>query len=167
MSRAYLSLGSNEGDRLALLREAEIRLASMPGINVLARSSVYETEPVGFTDQPWFLNRVLLIETTLDPHAFLDALQQVEDLLGRTRAVRWGPRIIDIDLLLYNGETVASERLRIPHPELPHRRFVLLPLAELAPDARLPDGRSIRELLEGLGTSQTVRKFDAAEEPSS
>lgn len=155
----FLSLGSNRGDRLALLRKAEARLAATPGARVVARSSVYETEPVGLTDQPWFLNRVLLIETALEPHALLDVLQRVEHSLGRTRAVRWGPRTIDIDLLLYDDRTVASERLSIPHPELSRRRFVLLPLAEIDPDARLPDGRSVRDLLDALGESQRVRKI--------
>lgn len=161
MPCAYLSLGSNLGDRLALLREAEARLSRMPGIRILARSSIYETEPVGFSDQPWFLNRVLQIETTLDPHALLDAVRQVEAALGRTREVRWGPRTIDIDLLLYAGDIVASERLRIPHPELSHRRFVLMPLVELDPQLRLPDGQAIADLLRALGHTQIVRRIEA------
>ncbi len=159
MPRAFLSVGSNQGDRLALLRKAEVHLAGTPGIRVVARSSIYEAEPVGLTDQPWFLNQVLLIETMHQPHALLDVLQQAEHSLGRTRAVRWGPRTIDIDLVLYDDQTVASERLSLPHPELPRRRFVLLPLAEIDPDARLPDGRSIGGLLEALGDSQQVRKL--------
>lgn len=161
MPRAYISLGSNLGDRLALLREAEAHLSRTPGIQILVRSSIYETEPVSFSDQPWFLNRVLQIETTLDPHALLDAVQQVEAALGRTREVRWGPRTIDIDLLLYNGEVVASERLRIPHSELSRRRFVLMPLAEIDPQMRLPDGRAIADLLRALGDTQIVRRVEA------
>ncbi|MDR7481007.1 MAG: 2-amino-4-hydroxy-6-hydroxymethyldihydropteridine diphosphokinase [Armatimonadota bacterium] len=161
MPRAYISLGSNLGDRLALLRAAEAHLSRTPGIQVRARSSIYETEPVGFPDQPWFLNRVLQIETTLDPHALLDAVQQVEAALGRTREAHWGPRTIDIDLLLYNGDIVVSERLRIPHPELPRRRFVLRPLAEIDPQMRLPDGRAVADLLRALGDTQRVRRIDA------
>lgn len=161
MPRAYLSLGSNQGDRLALLREAEARLAAMPDIRVVARSSVYETASVGRVDQPWFLNRVLAIKTTLDPHALLDVTQQVEASLGRTRPVRWGPRTIDIDLLLYEGETVASERLTIPHPELANRRFVLLPLAEIDPLLHLPDGRAVLDLLRALGDEQIVTRIEA------
>lgn len=164
MSRAYLSLGSNLGDRLTLLREAEVRVVAVPGIRVLARSSIYETKPVGLEHQPWFLNRVLLIETALDPHALLDALQQVENALGRTRTVRWGPRTIDIDLLLYDDRTVTSERLRIPHAELPYRRFVLLPLVELDPHARLPDGRFVQDLLDTLEDDQIVRKIAPLQE---
>jgi phosphoribosylformimino-5-aminoimidazole carboxamide ribotide isomerase len=164
MAHAYLSVGSNQGDRLALLREAGARLTATPGIRVLARSSVYETGPVGLADQPWFLNQVLLIETTLDPPTLLDVLQQVEGLLGRTRVVRWGPRTIDVDLVLYDCYTLNSERLRIPHPELPRRRFVLLPLAEIDPNIRLPDGRHIQDLLKALGDSQIVRKIDSSQE---
>jgi len=161
MPRAYIGLGSNLGDRLALLREAEARLSRAPGIQVVARSSIYETEPVGFPDQPWFLNRVLQIETTLDPHSLLDAVQQVEAALGRMREVRWGPRTVDIDLLLYNCDIVISERLRIPHPELPNRRFVLMPLAEIDPQMRLPDGQAVADLLQALGDAQIVRRIEA------
>lgn len=162
MVRAYLSLGSNQGDRLALLRQAEARLGAMPDIRVVARSSVYETEPVGPVDQPWFLNQVLAIETTLAPHALLDVAQQVEASLGRARSVRWGPRTIDIDLLLYEGETVVSDRLTIPHPELAKRRFILLLLAEIEPLLRLPDGRGILDLLQALGERQIVRRIETS-----
>lgn len=160
MSRAYLSLGSNLGDRLGLLRAAEARLSTTPGIRVLARSSVYETESVGVADQPWFLNRVLQIETALDPHALLDAVEQVEAALGRTRALRWGSRTLDIDLLLYDDRVVVSDRLRIPHPELPRRRFVLVPLAEIDPQLCLPDGCPIVDLLWALGDTQRVRRIE-------
>lgn len=160
MARAYLGLGSNLGDRRALLRAAEAHLGATPGVRVLARSSVYESEPVGAADQPWFLNQVLLIETTLDPHALLDAVQQVEAALGRTRAVRWGPRTIDIDVLLYDRTVVVSPRLSLPHPELARRRFVLLPLAELDPRLRLPDGRAVADLLRALGDAQVVRRAE-------
>lgn len=160
-ARVYLSLGSNLGDRRAMLQEAEARLSATPGIQILRRSSIYETEPLGMIDQPWFLNQVLEIETTLDPHDLLDAVQQVEASLGRTREVRWGPRTIDIDLLLYDHETLASERLRIPHPELAHRRFVLVPLAELNPHLRLPDGQAVLDLLRRLGDRQMVRRIPA------
>ncbi len=162
MARAYLSLGTNQGDRFRLLREADTLLSATSGIQVVARSSVYETEPVGPVDQPWFLNQVLAIETSLAPPALLEAAQEVERSLGRTPALRWGPRIIDVDLLLYEGHTVTSARLTIPHPELPHRRFVLLPLAEVDPLLRLPDGRAIVDLLEALGEGQTVRRLNAS-----
>ena len=156
-ARAYLSLGSNQGDRFWFLREAETRLAATPSIRIVARSSIYESEPAGVVDQPWFLNQVLLIETTLDPHALLDVLLNVEASLGRTRTVRWGPRTVDIDLLLYDGQTIATDRLTVPHPELSRRRFILEPLAEIDPDLRLPDGRRVRDLLSLRGEGQAVR----------
>ena len=150
MPRVLLGLGSNQGDRMAALLEAERRLTAVPGIRILERSSVYETEPLGIADQPWFLNQVLSVETTLGPLVLLDTVQGVERDLGRIRSVHWGSRIIDIDILLYGHETVSSARLTIPHPELPGRRFVLVPLVELEPEARLPDGRRARDLLDEL-----------------
>lgn len=157
MALVFLGLGSNQGDRLEALSQAETRLDAVPGIRVLRRSSVYETTPVGMTDQPRFLNRVLLIETSIEPHALLDAALQIERDLGRTRSRRWGPRAIDIDILLYGEEAVSSDRLTIPHPEMAGRRFVLVPLLELAPDARLPDGRTVRDLLDALEQSAEGR----------
>jgi len=155
--RAYIGLGSNQGDRLALLQDAEARLAAQPQIRITGRSPVYESEPVGYTAQPWFLNRVLQIETTLPPHRLLTALQAVEAALGRVRTVRWGPRTIDLDLLLYGEATIATPRLVVPHPELPSRRFVLQPLVDLDPNLRLPDGRSVRALLQAVGRAQALR----------
>lgn len=157
MALVFLGLGSNQGDRLEALSQAETRLDAVPGIRVLRRSSVYETTPVGMTDQPWFLNRVLLIETLLEPHALLDAALQIERDLGRTRSRRWGPRVIDIDILIYGEEAVSSDRLTIPHPGMAGRRFVLVPLLELDPDARLPDGRTVRDLLDVLEQSAEGR----------
>jgi len=159
MPRAFLGLGSNQGDRMAALQDAQTRLGAAPGIRILQRSSVYETEPLGMIDQPWFLNQVLSVETTLEPLALLDTVQGVERALGRTRSIHWGPRIIDIDILLYGDESVSSERLTIPHPELAGRRFVLLPLVEVKPNARLPDGRWVRDLLDALEEGQIVRKI--------
>ncbi len=166
MPRVLLGLGSNQGDRMAALLEAERRLTAVPGIRILERSSVYETEPLGIADQPWFLNQVLSVETTLGPLVLLDTVQGVERDLGRIRSVHWGSRIIDIDILLYGHETVSSARLTIPHPELPGRRFVLVPLVELEPEARLPDGRRARDLLDALEQGperavQEVRMYTA------
>lgn len=160
-ARAFLGLGSNLGDRQAMLRQAAARLRALPGIRILRASSVYETEPLGLTDQPWFLNQVLEVETALDPHHLLTAVQEVEASLGRRREVRWGPRTIDIDILLYADVTLRSPRLVLPHPALAHRRFVLVPLAELHPLLRLPDGRCVRDLLEALGDAQVVRRLPA------
>lgn len=137
MANAYLSLGSNLGDRLGYLREAA-RLLAERGVRPVRASSVYETAPVGVTGQPPFLNAVIQVETDLTPPGLLEATQSVERALGRERSVRWGPRTLDIDILLYDGQHVDLPGLQIPHPRMHQRRFVLLPLLELQPDAVIP-----------------------------
>ena len=140
---AYIGLGSNLGDRQAMIAGALERLRPR------RVSTVIETDPVGRTDQPRFLNAVAELETSLDPDALLRRLLELEAELGRVRAERWGPRTIDLDLLLYGDRRVASESLSVPHPELHRRRFVLQGLAELCPDRTVPGlGRTVRELLE-------------------
>lgn len=132
--KAWLGIGSNIGDMAAMLDRAVTLLAAVPGIRVVARSSDYRTPPWGKTDQPWFLNGAVGIETDLTPHALLDACQSIERELGRVREERWGPRIIDIDVLAYEGAAVDDERLVLPHRYVRERAFVLVPLAEIAPD---------------------------------
>lgn len=146
-ARVYLSLGSNQGDSLALLAQASRALEALPDTRVAARSSVFRTAPVGYPDQPDFLNQVVAIETALDPHALLEQTQRIEQAAGRVRGVRWGPRTLDIDILWYDGKRVRDERLEVPHPRLEERRFVLEPLAELAPTLVLPSGRTVSEAL--------------------
>jgi 2-amino-4-hydroxy-6-hydroxymethyldihydropteridine diphosphokinase len=136
---AFLGLGANLGDRLATLQRAIDLLAAQPGVHVLRTSRVWETDPVGGPDQPDFLNVVAEIETELEPHALLDAANRVEAALGRTREIRWGPRTIDIDILLIDGLTIADDRLTVPHPRMHQRAFVLMPLLDLIPDPVLPD----------------------------
>jgi 2-amino-4-hydroxy-6-hydroxymethyldihydropteridine diphosphokinase len=153
----FLSLGSNLGDRRATLENALDRLEATATLRVSRRSSLYETAPVGKTDQPRFLNVVAEVETALSPEALLEAVQNVELALGRTRTVRWGPRTLDIDILLYGDATIRTARLVVPHPEMTRRRFVIEPLLEIAPDLVLPDGRSIRDVLETV-LDQDVRK---------
>ena len=153
----YLGLGSNVGDRRENLQAA---VAALPGrgVKVLASSSVYDTEPVGLVlDQPDFLNACLRVRTGLEPEALLDACKAVERELGRAPGgVRHGPRPIDVDLLLLGPETYRSERLALPHREVTARRFVLVPLLELAPDLEVPgDGRAA-DALAGLGPGQDV-----------
>jgi 2-amino-4-hydroxy-6-hydroxymethyldihydropteridine diphosphokinase len=160
MTRAYLSLGSNAGDRRQMLEQALARLEASGQVTVLRQSSLYETEPVGKTDQPWFYNLVAEIQTRLTPHELLDLAQAVERDLGRTRDVRWGPRTVDIDIVLYGGEQISTPRLAVPHPEMARRRFVLLPLVEIAPDLALPDGRRVDALLRDL-QDQEVRRVAA------
>jgi 2-amino-4-hydroxy-6-hydroxymethyldihydropteridine diphosphokinase len=158
----YLGLGSNVGDRRAML-QAAIEDLWGHGIQVLASSSVYETEPVGeVLDQPDFLNACVRVETGLAPEPLLDACKAVERMLGRAAGgVRHGPRPIDVDVLLYGDEDYESERLRIPHRELASRRFVLVPLLELDPELRLPDGRRLADELATLG-GQDVRPVGPA-----
>ena len=139
---AYLALGSNLGDRLEHLRAAARKLESTKGIDVVRSSRVYETEPVG-PPQPQYLNAVIEVDTTLTPRELLDAARGVEDSLGRIRAERWGPRTIDVDILLYDERTVDEADLVIPHPRMHERGFVLLPLGELDADAMLPGGRRL------------------------
>jgi 2-amino-4-hydroxy-6-hydroxymethyldihydropteridine diphosphokinase len=145
----YIGLGSNLGDREATLSEALRRLGELEGIEVVAVSSFRETDPVGMVDQPRFVNAAAALETTLGPRELLESLLEVERGLGRDRSreKRWGPRTIDLDLLLYGDETVAERGLEIPHPRLAERAFVLQPLLELDPGLRLPEGRPLRDLL--------------------
>ncbi len=161
INRAYLSLGSNLGDRQATLDAALARLEASGHVRIERRSSLYETEPVGYRDQPWFLNQVVEIATTLAPDALLDLARSVEQDLGRVRTTSWGPRTVDIDILLYGTETVATTRLTIPHPQLVHRRFVLVPLLEIAPDLTLPNGTRLRGMLDELH-GQEVRRVGSA-----
>ena len=155
--RVYIGLGSNLGDRRANLEAAVEALAREPGVRVLRRSSLYETEPVGVADQPWFLNAALEIEAELAPGELLGTLKRIERQLGRRPGRRWGERLIDLDLLLYGEQPVAEPDLIVPHPEMWRRLFVLMPLAELAPDLRAPDGRSVGRVIEDLASSQAIR----------
>ena len=144
---AYVGLGANLGDREAMLRAALSSLGDMPTMEVRRVSSLYETAAVGVTEQPDFLNAVAEIGTSLPAMALLDALLNLENLLGRKRTFRWGPRVIDLDLLLYGNEQIALPGLTVPHPRLRERAFVLVPLAEIAPQLTLPgDNRAVAEL---------------------
>jgi 2-amino-4-hydroxy-6-hydroxymethyldihydropteridine diphosphokinase len=156
---AYLGLGSNLGDRKENLRAALTQL-ERHGLEVEAVSSLYETEPIGeILDQPDFLNAVARIRTSLEPEELLEVCKGIEAEGGRMFAApRHGPRPIDLDLLLFGGLEVSSERLTIPHPELTARRFVLVPLLELDPELTLPDGGSLADALEALGTGQRVER---------
>jgi 2-amino-4-hydroxy-6-hydroxymethyldihydropteridine diphosphokinase len=148
-TRAYVGLGANLGDREQNLRRAVELLAAEPGIEVVAVSSFRETDPVGYRDQPRFLNGACAVETDLTARELLERLLAVERALGRERGTgpRWGPRTIDLDLLLYGEETVDEPGLTVPHPRLTERSFALEPLVELAPGLRLPDGRAVRDVL--------------------
>ena len=157
MSRAYIGMGSNMGDRLENLKAAVISLsAALPDIVLIDKSSVYGSEPVGMTDQDDFLNAVVAVETTLEAHKLLEFLHEIEIERGRQRITRWGPRTLDLDLLMYGEEQLDDPDLTIPHPRLTERRFVLEPLLDIAPEAKLPDGTSLASVLEALGDEQAT-----------
>lgn len=133
MNESYLSLGSNIGDRLEMLKQAVRLLVKHPRVDVLKISSLYETDPVGFTEQDTFLNMVVHLQTGLSVLELLEVCQSIEGELNRKREIRWGPRTIDLDILLFNHDNIKTERLIIPHPRMHERAFVLVPLLELDP----------------------------------
>jgi len=158
---AYLSLGSNLGDRLEHLRQGCQALAKL-GSHIRATSSVYETEPVDFAEQGWFLNCAVEVETTLPPLELLRAVQQIERSQGRQREIPKGPRTLDIDILLYGDRTMQEEQLMLPHPRMHERRFVLEPLREIAPALRIPRiEKTVEELVAELADMAQVRLFRA------
>lgn len=162
MKLVYIGLGSNLGDRAESLRTARERLEEA-GLRITRVSSLYETAPRDLPDQPWFLNQVVEAETDLLPLQLLGKLQRIEKTMGRRRIIAKGPRVIDLDILLYGRAVIHHTGLEIPHPRMKERRFVLEPLAELTPEMRLPsdqhppDARTVRDLLAGV-KEQEVRR---------
>lgn len=158
---AYVSLGANLGEPGRQLREAVDRLAREPGVRLAALSSLYRTDPVGPVPQPAYLNAAATVETSLPPRETLEALLRVERAMGRERRLRWGPRTIDLDLLLHGGAVVEEPGLSLPHPRMHERRFVLAPLAEIAPGAVHPVlGKTIAGLLAALGEGPGVERVE-------
>jgi 2-amino-4-hydroxy-6-hydroxymethyldihydropteridine diphosphokinase len=158
MTLAYLSLGANLGDREGQLREAILQLGTVG--RVASVSSLYETEPVEMTYQPWFVNCAVALETDRTPTQLMTELLNIEKKMGRQRVQKKGPRSIDLDILLFGNEVIESPSLTIPHPAMQQRRFVLEPLAEIAPDALHPVlGKTVRELLDALSAGQAVRRI--------
>jgi 2-amino-4-hydroxy-6-hydroxymethyldihydropteridine diphosphokinase len=151
VTRAYVGLGANLGDREAMLRSALEQLGAEPGIDVMAVSKLRDTDPVGITDQPRFLNAAAAVETDLTARELLDRLLGIERRLGRTReAPRFGPRTIDLDLLLYGDEQIDDPGLEVPHPRLHERLFALEPLADLDPDLVVPGRGPLADIVAGL-----------------
>ncbi len=156
----FLSLGSNLGRRSQNLARA-LKLLEKAGIKILKASSIYKTQPVGFKNQPWFYNQVIQVETSLDPFSLLSLLKKIEGQLKRKKTFRYGPRSIDLDLLLAEKSVINTRNLKIPHPRMHQRRFVLEPLNEIAPNAFHPVKRKkIRSLLKELADDSVVLRLD-------
>lgn len=158
----YLALGSNLGDPLENLRRGIALLGEK--LDHLDYSSVYETAPVGVADQPDFLNMVIRGQTTLGPHELLSFVKAVEQRVGRRPTFRWGPRVLDVDILLYGQESIDLPDLKVPHPELLKRDFVLIPLCEIAPRARMPDGIAICRPGSQSVASKELHRYGSVEE---
>jgi 2-amino-4-hydroxy-6-hydroxymethyldihydropteridine diphosphokinase len=158
---AYIALGSNMGDRELNLLRAVAEIGRLPDCKVTGLSSFYETSPVGVTEQPSFYNAVLRLHTALSPHELLERLLRIEtDIFGRTRTTRWGPRRIDLDLLLHGETAISDDKLILPHPRISERRFVLQPLCDIAPELVHPLlGRSVIKLLDSLQSDEIVKKI--------
>lgn len=149
MTRAFIAVGSNVGDRASFCRRAVAELGEDAGIDIQAVSSLYETSPVGGPPQRSFVNLVVLVSTSLEAHDLLESCKTIERHLGRQPSdIRWGPRVVDLDILLYGDEKIGEPDLEVPHPRLVHRRFALVPLLEVDPDASDPWGTPLREHLD-------------------
>ena len=162
---AYIGLGTNLGDRRANIQAALKKLDNPPIMKVVQVSSVYETAPVGVTDQADFYNLAIAVETTLGPRELLDTLLHLENQMGRVRTLHWGPRVIDLDLLLYGDAQITLPGLTVPHPRLRERAFVLVPLAEIAPELALPeDGITVSTLAKTIsqdsGFAGNIRRVE-------
>jgi 2-amino-4-hydroxy-6-hydroxymethyldihydropteridine diphosphokinase len=157
---AFIAIGSNIPDRYKHVTAAIEFLNQQEKINVIETSSIYETDPVGYTEQDPFLNMVALVHTNLDPHELLKECLNIEAMMGRKRQIRWGPRTVDLDILLYNQENIETEELIVPHPRMMERAFVLVPLLEIASDLSLPSLHDINilELQEKEGVRLWKRK---------
>lgn len=156
-SVAYIGLGSNIGSRDDNIKRAVEELDAAADIKVTKVSSIYETKPVGYLDQPDFLNAVVEIETTLAPRQLLETTKSIEKHLERRHDVHWGPRTIDLDILLFDSVEIDEADFNLPHPEVKKRAFVLVPLTEIAPDLRLPGGEQVKKLLADLGGPDGVK----------
>ena len=158
MANAYVGFGSNIDDRLNYITQALQLLLEVDRVSLIQISSLYETEPVGYEEQDWFLNGVIAVETRLLVHQLLALLKTIEGLVGRQHRARWGPREVDLDLLIYDQCCINTPDLTVPHPEMHRRSFVLVPFAEIAPDVLHPIfQQNIRTLLSNLNDEKTVK----------
>jgi 2-amino-4-hydroxy-6-hydroxymethyldihydropteridine diphosphokinase len=157
-NKAYIALGSNMGDRLDYLKKAILHLESHEDITVVNTSSIYETDPVGYTNQDQFLNMAIEVMTSLKPFELLDVCLNIEEQLGRKREMRWGPRTLDLDILVYNQENIETEKLTLPHPRMSERAFVILPLLEIDPNIMLPTMKEpLKSCLQSIPDKEGVR----------
>jgi 2-amino-4-hydroxy-6-hydroxymethyldihydropteridine diphosphokinase len=158
--KAYIGIGSNIGNKIENCKKAIELLKENPQIKVTKISDFYEAEPIGYKEQEWFVNCAVEIETDLNPHELLLLCQKIESKLGRERKIKYGPRIIDLDILLYNNDIIDTTELKIPHSEMHKRKFVLKPLLDIAPDAVHPVlKRTIAELLNNLSEDSAIKKL--------
>ena len=155
--RAYIGVGSNLGDPICQIRQALEELKLLPQSQLLLTSSLYASKPMGPQDQPDYVNAVALIETSLDPIELLDALQQLEQDHQRVRDRRWGPRTLDLDILLYDQQCIDHPRLTVPHVGMHERNFVLYPLAEISPQLRLPNNTDLQTLLDNCPLADLIK----------
>ena len=157
---AYIGIGSNLGDKVYQCEKAISEILRADRHKLLSKSSLFKTKPIGYTSQDWFINGVIKIETDLEPLELLQVLKDIESRLGREKTFRWGPRVIDLDILLFDEEEIEMEGLQIPHPRLQERQFVLILLAEIDPEVIHPVlKKTIRELLENIKEDQGVEKI--------
>jgi 2-amino-4-hydroxy-6-hydroxymethyldihydropteridine diphosphokinase len=166
MAQVFIGLGSNLGNRLEFLQQARNELAEQKDVKLKNISAIYETEPVGVKEQPQFLNQVVEAETTEEVSVLMKTLKHIEHTIGRTETMRWGPREIDLDLLYYNSIVYSDETVHVPHPEIANRRFVLVPMKEIAPTFVDPlRKQTVEELLHRCQDTSTVRKINPHVEP--
>ena len=157
---AYIGIGSNTGNKVHHCKKAIAEILKANRHKLLAQSSLFKTQPIGYTSQDWFVNGVIKIETELEPLDLLRILKTIESRMGRAKTVRWGPRVIDLDILFFDEEEIKTEEVQIPHPSLHERQFVLIPLAEIDRNVIHPVlKKTVRELLEALKEDQGVEKL--------
>lgn len=155
MEYSYIGVGSNQGDSIELIKKALKLINEATGVRIIRAAPLYRTEPIGFEDQPWFYNTVVELEVDITPFQLLELLQEVEKKLGRIRTLRWGPRTIDLDILIFGDQTIKHPDLVIPHPRMTERAFVMVPLVHLIP-YRMFNGKTIENIAHTLQDNQKL-----------